>query len=115
MCFFLQVNTAVKFLQNPKVSASPIQQKQDFLRRKGLTEREVQKACEIASAAGNTFSTQNDYSVTIPPGQNYSHYPQQALQPSLFYKLKELLSGVALIAASCYGIYWLYKVSKSVA
>ena len=29
------INTAVKFLQNPKVQSSPLQQKKEFLKRKG--------------------------------------------------------------------------------
>ncbi|XP_058806841.1 peroxisomal membrane protein PEX14 [Phymastichus coffea] len=104
------VNTAVKFLQNPKVSVSPIQQKQDFLRRKGLTEREVQRACEIASVDTNTMPKQNDYSVvTISSGQINSQYPTQVIQPSIFYRIKELLNGIVLVAASCYSVYWLYK------
>ncbi|XP_031783434.1 peroxisomal membrane protein PEX14 [Nasonia vitripennis] len=105
------VSTAVKFLQNPKVSASPINQKQEFLRRKGLTEREVQRACELA-LVGTTpaVPSKADYSVvTIPQGQVYSQYPQHVLQPSLYYKIKELLNGVVLFAASCYCVYWVYK------
>ncbi|KAJ8675435.1 hypothetical protein QAD02_011221 [Eretmocerus hayati] len=100
------VNTAVKFLQNPKVSASPITQKQDFLRRKGLSEQEIQRACELALVGIN----KPDYSVvTIPQGQFQAQYSQYALQTTLFYKVKEFLNGVVLVAASCYCVYWFYK------
>ena len=30
------IATAVKFLQNPKVQTSPLQQKKDFMKRKGI-------------------------------------------------------------------------------
>jgi hypothetical protein len=110
---FLKVNTAVKFLQNPKISSSPIHQKQKFLKSKGLTSREIQKACELASVGNDNQAlahAQNDCTVvSLPEGQTYSHYPQN-LQPTLFYKIKEFLNGVAIFAASCYCVYWFYKV-----
>jgi len=44
------VNTAVKFLQNPRVRPTSLAQKQLFLRTKGLTEPEVELACARAGA-----------------------------------------------------------------
>lgn len=100
----------MKFLQNPKVAGSPQAQKQEFLRQKGLTEREVQRACDLAAAglavAASAISGKSDYVVNIP-GQ-YG----QAVQVSWFYKVRELLNNVFLFAASCYCIYWIYKVMQ---
>lgn len=33
--FFIQISTAIKFLQNPKVQQSPVSQRKAFLERKG--------------------------------------------------------------------------------
>ncbi|XP_014208700.1 peroxisomal membrane protein PEX14 [Copidosoma floridanum] len=101
------VNTAVKFLQNPKVATSPSSQKQEFLRRKGLTDVEIQRACELVAA--NPVPTGDHSIVNVPPNHPYLNYPQQVVQSSLFYKVKELLNGVVLFAASCYCVYWFYK------
>lgn len=49
----MQINTAVKFLQNPNVQKSSLANRQAFLKKKGLTEEEVQIACERASAVGS--------------------------------------------------------------
>lgn len=38
----------MNFLTNPNVQRSTLQQKQKFLRDKGLTEHEIQIACERA-------------------------------------------------------------------
>jgi peroxin-14 len=42
----------VKFLQNPNVQKSSLTHQQAFLKRKGLTDEEVQIACEHAGAIG---------------------------------------------------------------
>ncbi|XP_011500782.1 PREDICTED: peroxisomal membrane protein PEX14 [Ceratosolen solmsi marchali] len=106
------VNTAVKFLQNPKVSSSPVHQKQKFLKSKGLTSREIQRACELASVGTNNGPLgYNQSDCTVIPmleGPVHSNY-SQILQPTLFYKIKEFFNGVAIITASCYCVYWFYK------
>lgn len=48
----LQIKTAVKFLQNPHVAKSPLAKSQHFLRSKGLTDQEIQLACERSGAYG---------------------------------------------------------------
>lgn len=37
------ITTAVKFLQNPKVQSSPLSQKKDFLKRKGIISNQFTK------------------------------------------------------------------------
>lgn len=109
------VRTAVKFLQNPKVVSSPLKQKQEFLRRKGLTESEVNQACEIAGANQTATEAlfapkQNEFTtVPINQGQNYQYNQFQPYQPTLFGKVKEILNVAALIGATTYCIYWFYK------
>ncbi|XP_012282832.1 peroxisomal membrane protein PEX14 [Orussus abietinus] len=108
------VNTAAKFLQNPKVLASPLKQKQEFLKRKGLTEEEIQRACELSSTNINydhISRSQNEFTaISIPYAQRYPPYHGlQPVQPTFFQKVKEFLNATALIGATLYGIYWLYK------
>lgn len=104
------ISTAVKFLQNPKVTASPLSQKQDFLKRKGLTDREIQRACDLANLPQNS-SSQNEYTaVTIqPPRQLYPNYYPNYYQSSLFFKVKEFFNVAALISTTAYCVYWFYK------
>lgn len=46
------VDTAIKFLTNPKVVSSPISRKTAFLENKGLNAGEIQKAMEAVAAGG---------------------------------------------------------------
>lgn len=103
----------MKFLQNPKVTASPLSQKQDFLKRKGLTDREIQRACDLANLPQNS-SSQNEYTaVTIqPPRQLYPNYYPNYYQSSLFFKVKEFFNVAALISTTAYCVYWFYKVKS---
>ena len=46
--FIFQVETAAKFLKNPKIASSPLAQKRAFLKSKGLTEAQIESACQRA-------------------------------------------------------------------
>ncbi|XP_011314791.1 peroxisomal membrane protein PEX14 isoform X2 [Fopius arisanus] len=95
----------MKFLQNPKVSSSPLKQRQDFLRRKGLSEDEIRKACDLAGVAEvNDFT-----SVLIPQNYVYQGHDYQVMQPTLFHRIREYFNTAALIGATFYCIYWFYK------
>ncbi|KAF5282337.1 hypothetical protein FQR65_LT14326 [Abscondita terminalis] len=99
------VQTAVKFLQNPNVSTTPLAQKQKFLQRKGLTDKEIQVACERAGAyALHDKQTREPPAVPIPIHSNLQ------LQPlSVFQKIKEIVHNVAIISAIVYAVYMFYK------
>uniref|UniRef100_A0A3Q4B3G7 Peroxisomal membrane protein PEX14 n=1 Tax=Mola mola TaxID=94237 RepID=A0A3Q4B3G7_MOLML len=43
---YIKINTAVKFLENPKVRQSPLATRKAFLKKKGLTDEEVQLAIQ---------------------------------------------------------------------
>nr|XP_033332245.1 peroxisomal membrane protein PEX14 [Megalopta genalis] len=110
------VKTAVEFLQNPKVASSPTDRKQEFLRRKGLTEEEIRTAFQLASvdltADQNVIRKPNDYTVVpmLPPGRLYPSYMQaHPYQITLFHKVKEFFNATALIGATIYCVYWFYK------
>ncbi|XP_043271386.1 peroxisomal membrane protein PEX14 [Venturia canescens] len=108
------VDTAVKFLKNPKVSNSPLKTKQEFLRRKGLTEEEITRACELAGSFvkndHNLLSLPNEHtSIPMPQSQIYPYYHQQVFQPTLFTKIKDAFNVAALVGTTIYCVYWFYK------
>lgn len=107
-----QVNTAISFLQNPAVARSSIVQKQNFLRSKGLTDDEIQIACDRAGV----FSGERNSNTVINMG--ISHTPAVAAVAttqshgvlSLLHKVREVLSSTAVLAGLVYAIYVVYKV-----
>ncbi|KYQ57119.1 Peroxisomal membrane protein PEX14 [Trachymyrmex zeteki] len=112
------VKTAVQFLQNPKVSSSPLTQKQEFLKRKGLTDEEIKTAFKLASvdiadmniADRNTLQNQNPYTaVQIPSGSIYPYRQMNVYQPTFLWKIKEFFNATALIGVTLYCAYWFYK------
>ncbi|XP_053983010.1 peroxisomal membrane protein PEX14 [Hylaeus anthracinus] len=108
------VKTAVEFLQNPKVTSSPVGRKQEFLRRKGLTEEEIQTAFKLASvdttADQNVIHKSKDYTVIpISPGHVHPYFQTYPYQITLFQKVKEFFNATALIGATIYCVYWFYK------
>ncbi|XP_065891245.1 peroxisomal membrane protein PEX14-like [Dysidea avara] len=65
------VNVAVKFLSNPKVKETPISAKKAFLKKKGLTDEQIDEAIRLAgvqpilSATEVTTTTQTSYTRSI--------------------------------------------------
>lgn len=109
------MKTAVQFLQNPKVSSSPLMQKQEFLKRKGLTDEEIKTAFKLASidsiADCNTIQGQNLYTaVQIPSRSIHPYHQTNVYQPTFLQKVKEFFNATALIGVTIYCAYWFYKV-----
>lgn len=105
------ITTAIKFLNNPNVMRSAINQKQSFLRSKGLTEEEIQMACERAGVFTKDPNIQSQTVISMgvsPAGYPKANYVIQSRQ-SLFGRVTEVLSSVALISGLMYGVYLFYK------
>ncbi|XP_020615684.1 peroxisomal membrane protein PEX14-like isoform X3 [Orbicella faveolata] len=51
-----RIDTAVKFLQNPKVRETPMSQRRAFLEKKGLTKDEVEEAIRLSGTAADETS-----------------------------------------------------------
>ncbi|XP_053664955.1 peroxisomal membrane protein PEX14 [Anopheles marshallii] len=107
--------TAVKFLNNPNVVRSAITKKQAFLRSKGLSEDEIQIACERAgvfTTNPSAIPTQTVISMGVESsgGGNYAK-PGYQLQPrpNFLTRMKDMLSSVALLSGLMYGVYMFYK------
>lgn len=104
------VNTAVKFLQNQNVQKSSLAHRQAFLRRKGLTDEEVQAACERAGAFEN--SSNNGQLQTMfqhPPVPPSQHLVAHTLPPTRWTRFRETANTIAIIGGITYGLYLLYK------
>ncbi|XP_011872802.1 PREDICTED: uncharacterized protein LOC105564764 [Vollenhovia emeryi] len=108
------VKTAVQFLQNPKVSSSPLVQKQEFFKRKGLMDEEIKTAFKLASvdnvADRNAIQSQNPYTAVQMPSESVYPYRQMSVyRPTFLHKVKEIFNATALIGVTVYCAYWFYK------
>lgn len=109
------MQTAVKFLENPKVENTPLAQKQTFLQRKGLTDQEIQVACE-RSGAYILHNAEQNRITPPPPPTPYTGVPipsghyGQLQQISIFQKIKEVVHSAALFSIVIYAAYAFYKV-----
>lgn len=108
--------TAIKFLNNPNVVRSAITKKQAFLRSKGLSEDEIQIACERAGVFTTTPSaipTQTVISMGLESSGGGGNYAKPGYQiqprPNFLTRMKDMLSSVALLSGLMYGVYMFYK------
>ncbi|XP_062618703.1 peroxisomal membrane protein PEX14-like [Saccostrea cucullata] len=106
------ISTAVKFLQNPKVRKSPLQQRKAFLERKGLTKEEIEMAVkrsgvteEVTVADHNMQNTVVPYASPITGPQVY----QQMVPYSGWSRVRDVLSVIALVGGLSYAAYRFYK------
>ncbi|XP_018321116.1 peroxisomal membrane protein PEX14 isoform X2 [Agrilus planipennis] len=102
------VETAINFLKNPKVASTPLASKQNFLKRKGLTDQEIQIACE-KSGAYELHESQITESPRVPSRSLISRSYDQVQYKSFFERLKEVVQNAALLSAVIYAIYMFYK------
>jgi len=94
------INTAVKFLQNPRVRPTSLAQKQKFLKQKGLTEEEIELACQ---KGGAYTDEQNSLSGQLRVSRAYYE------KPSIWIKAKDVANLVALFSIGSYSLYSLWK------
>ncbi|EZA56505.1 peroxisomal membrane protein PEX14 isoform X2 [Ooceraea biroi] len=110
------VKTAAQFLQNPKVSLSPLAQKQEFLKRKGLTDEEIKTAFKLASIDApsvpdrNAFHSPSSYTaIQMPQGPLHPYHQMNVYQPTLLQKIRDFFNVTALIGVTAYCAYLFYK------
>lgn len=103
-----QIATAITFLANKDVMRHPLNQKQQFLRSKGLSENEIQIACERAGIfprPGGPGHTVLDMSPTS------RHALMAAYQKprSRIRQFLEIVNSVAAVSGIAYCVYLFYK------
>ncbi|CAD7005918.1 peroxisomal membrane protein PEX14 [Ceratitis capitata] len=101
------ITTAVNFLQNAKVRHTTLMQKRQFLQSKGLTNTEIELACQRAGV----FTEDPNIPTLINMGSSGSTHTQLVLQPrqSAYGRIKEVLHNLALISGVAYAIYIFWK------
>lgn len=93
--------------------STSLAQKQKFLQRKGLTDQEIQEACERSGAYD--VHEQQQLVPKSAPIRNYNQAFRQygLVQTTWFSQLKEFIHNTALLSAVVYAIYMFYQVSLS--
>ncbi|XP_065173607.1 peroxisomal membrane protein PEX14 isoform X2 [Atheta coriaria] len=103
------IQTAVKFLSNANVVRTPLAQKQKFLQRKGLTNEEVQIACERSGAYAQHEEVQRT-PPPLPPQLVPVGYRQHAQQQiTLFDRIRDIVHNAAVFSIVAYAIYKFYE------
>uniref|UniRef100_A0AAU0UGT2 Peroxisomal membrane protein PEX14 n=1 Tax=Nilaparvata lugens TaxID=108931 RepID=A0AAU0UGT2_NILLU len=113
------VQTAVQFLQNPKTRGSSLKLKIMFLKKKGLTEDEIQLAIDrsgtaLYEEAKNSVreASRPPTAPSLPPNLGYNFRQQMAStsQPrSPFEIVKDIANTVVALGGLGYLVYWFYK------
>ncbi|KAH9490083.1 peroxisomal membrane protein pex14 [Bulinus truncatus] len=108
------INTAVKFLQNPKVMSSPLYQKKAFLEKKGLTAEEI----NIAVQRSGVKETENSLQTSgAGPPVNYESVNQQTSQTivaipppqSALSRARDLTFTTVIVAGVTYAVYQIFQ------
>jgi len=106
------LDTAVKFLKNPKIAPSSMATKRAFLKSKGLSDDEINQACQLAG-----ISTTDDTHLQImkketPPGGLAGNiYPVMSANPqtSWLVTLRDFANVIFLLGSATYGMHFLWK------
>ncbi|XP_066941908.1 peroxisomal membrane protein PEX14 isoform X1 [Macrobrachium rosenbergii] len=104
------IEEAAKFLMNPKVAQHADEQKSAFLRKKGLTEDEIQVAFAKAKAnmpaVASTAGPVAQYVSPVgPPVPSYPLVPP----PTMWIRIRDICNFVLIITGASYGAYHIYK------
>ncbi|RUS71047.1 hypothetical protein EGW08_021193 [Elysia chlorotica] len=112
------INTAVKFLQNPKVMTSPLYQKKAFLEKKGLTQVEIDLAVQRAgvveaASAASPVGSANHVGQTGPvqvyqPAVGQPHYVPIPPQ-SGWARARDVAMTTVVVASVSYAVYQLFE------
>ncbi|XP_077583863.1 peroxisomal membrane protein PEX14 [Stigmatopora nigra] len=99
------VATAVKFLQNPKVSQSPLATRKAFLKKKGLTDEEVELAIRRSGSAEEVLPLRIEGS---PLPLDSPHFAAVPHSPN-GYRWRDYGALAVMMVGISYGCHLLYK------
>lgn len=111
-----QIETAVKFLKNPKVINSPLAHKQKFLQKRGLSEDEIRLACERSGAYDHHEQLTSLASIpSIPQSPNTitSYHGYGPMQVRWFDRCREIIHSIAIFSIVAYVLKKIYEVGVS--
>ncbi|XP_067384214.1 peroxisomal membrane protein PEX14 isoform X1 [Channa argus] len=99
------IATAVKFLQNPKVRQSPLATRKAFLKKKGLTDEEVELAIQRSGSTEDVLS--------LGPVVPSHHFHTSQLAPGAHipagYRWRDYGALTIIIVGIVFGFHQLYK------
>ncbi|KAF6735499.1 Peroxisomal membrane protein PEX14 [Oryzias melastigma] len=99
------VATAVKFLQNPKVRQSPLLTRKSFLKKKGLTDEEIELAIQRSGSTEEVLP-QNPLGLPHPP---YTTLLAPAPPSPAGYRWRDYGALTIILAGMAFGFHQLYK------
>nr|CAG4652243.1 EOG090X0FQ8 [Triops cancriformis] len=99
------VTIAVKFLENPRVQGRPRDEKETFLRKKGLNEDEIAEAFKVAMAVPATVTRSvEQYSAQYAGVRLPKQHPV-----SRWALVRDIGNTVLLLVGAVYGIHYVYQ------
>ncbi|XP_038161909.1 peroxisomal membrane protein PEX14 isoform X2 [Cyprinodon tularosa] len=96
------VATAVKFLQNPKVCESPLATRKAFLKKKGLTDEEVELAIQRSGSTEQVLPLS-------PVGLQQPPYASQLTPAPPSYRWRDYGALTIIMVGIAFGFHQLYK------
>uniref|UniRef100_A0A3Q3E3K4 Peroxisomal membrane protein PEX14 n=1 Tax=Hippocampus comes TaxID=109280 RepID=A0A3Q3E3K4_HIPCM len=99
------VSTAVKFLQNPKVHQSPLATRKAFLKKKGLTDEEVELAIRRSGSAEEVVPLR---AVGLPQPPDSPHFAAVPHSPK-GYRWRDYGAFTIMMVGIAYSCHQLYK------
>ncbi|XP_063799930.1 peroxisomal membrane protein PEX14 [Pseudophryne corroboree] len=101
------IATAVKFLQNPRVRQSPVSTRKDFLKRKGLSDEEIELALQQSGTAHDDPPPPLGVPGLPQPGHPHPMAVQPYSPPSS--RWREYGALAVILAGIAFGFHHLYK------
>lgn len=100
------VDEAAKFLINPSVIGHSADKKKAFLRKKGLSEAEIDAAFGKVEVPGVS-----PIGAVVPAQISHLPVPAYAVQqpPALWVKIRDICNFVFILTGASYGVFYLYK------
>ncbi|KAF7209611.1 peroxisomal membrane protein PEX14 [Nothobranchius furzeri] len=96
------ISTAVKFLQNPKVRQTPLDTKKNFLKKKGLTDGEVELAIQRSGSTEEVLPLS-------PMGHPLPPYAVPAPPTPAGYRWRDYGALTVVMVGIAFGFHQLYK------
>ena len=101
------MDTAVKFLKNPRIVSSPLATKKAFLKSKGLTDNQIEEVCAKAGIANESPETPSEM---MPADAEYPLIKSNP-QTTWLVRLRDLANVIFVFGGAACGIHYLWKVS----
>ncbi|CAI8008792.1 Peroxisomal membrane protein PEX14 [Geodia barretti] len=101
------VDVAVKFLNNPRVIGSPLEQKKVFLQKKGLSDSEIEEAVRLSQLSPPT----HHHTSPLPPStpSQLSPFTTHTLPPPHHRTWRDYALVVAVVGGISYALYKFFK------